>query len=58
MKDFKALTVKQGIFNQTCISNLTKILAHRAPYHISEVCIIDCRIAPSLISEMMQMLSE
>ena len=49
MKDFKALIVKQGIFNHSCIENLKQSLTQDIPYHILELSIIDCKISPPLI---------
>ncbi len=49
MKDFKSLIVKQGVFNQNCLDSMFASLKHQIPFHIEEISIIDCKIAPTLI---------
>ncbi len=53
MQDFKSLTVKQETFNEQCILNLNEVMKHRVPWHLQDLSIIDCRISPNLIGQLM-----
>ena len=58
MRDFKALTYKQNQLNLEAIQKLTPLLNKVAPNHLEEISLIDCKMTPTMIEQMMELLLE
>ena len=56
MQDFKSLTYKNGGINSLAIEKLEPILLRSAPNHLEELSIIDVKLTPTLIEELMEQL--
>ena len=56
MPDFKSLIYKNGGMNSLAIQKLEPILLRAAPNHLEELSIIDIKLSPTLIEELVVML--
>lgn len=57
MRDFKALTYKNGGINEQVIENLVPILRRPVPNHLEEIKIIDCKVSATLIEQLLEQLN-
>ena len=53
MHDFKALTYKQGIINKRAIESLVPLMTRPVPNHLEQIQIIDCKVPPTLIEQLL-----
>ena len=53
LNDFKSIIYKMNGINSRSIENLAPLLQKRLPHHLEELKIIDCKMAGSLIEQLM-----
>ena len=58
LRDFKSLVYKQNQISQSSLDALKPVFMRRIPHHMEEIKLIDCKISPSLIVNLMETLSE
>ena len=56
LNDFKSIIYKMNGLNRASIRGLEPLLVKRFPHHLEELKIIDCKMAGSLIEEMMNII--
>ena len=56
MRDLKALIYKNNTLNALSIEKLSPLLDRRAPNHLQELQIIDCKMTPTLVELFMDQL--
>lgn len=56
MIDFKALTYNKNTMSLGAIERLHPIFERSLPHHFEELCLIDCKMTPSLIESLMDAL--
>lgn len=56
IRDFKALIYKVNNISFDAVDRLGSLLQRRMPRHLEELCLIDCKIGPTLAEHLLSVL--